>query len=236
MSYNYFLRSMNSFIGGIINTSKRFYVRLDNIRRIANYLRTHDIKKLHLGAGSNILEGWCNTDINPDIKTGIFLDASKKFPFADCVFDYIFSEHMIEHLEFRKGINMLKECFRVLKPGGKLRVSTPNLQYLIELYNPKKTEIQRREIIRIVNMVFPDIKIYEDVFVINNFFRNWGHKFIYDYKLFKELMEKNGFVNVVQCDVKKSNDENFRNIEAHGKFISEEINKLQTFIVEGAKI
>lgn len=235
MKNNYFLRSAVYFARHVKEILIRIYVWPVNRLRIFNYLKNNNIKKLHLGAGSNILEGWCNTDINPDIKTGVFLDATKRFPFNDNVFDYIFSEHMIEHIDIRKGIFLLKECYRVLKPGGKIRISTPNLKYLIDLYNPQKNEIQLREIKRVVDMVYPDFKIYQDSFVINNFFRNWGHKFIYDYKLLKELLEKSGFMHAVACEVKKSEDKNFQNLEAHGRFISEEINRLQTFIIEAEK-
>lgn len=236
MEKNVFLRKIYYFAKGVIDTLKSFYVRLNSYWRIKNYFKNHNIKKLHLGAGTNILEGWCNTDIIPNLKIGVFLDARKKFPFKDNSFDYIFSEHMIEHLKLRDGIHLIKECFRVLKPGGKLRISTPSLGYLIELYNPEKNEIQKSEIMRIVDMVFSDIKIYQDTFVINNFFRNWGHKFIYDYKVLCELMKREGFANTRQCQVKESSDKNLQNLEAHGKFISEEINKLQTFIIEGEKL
>ena len=56
-----------------------------------------------------------------------------------------------------------------------------------------------------------------------------------DYKLLKELMERAGFKNVKECQVGKSDDVNLQNLEAHGKFIGEEIAKLQTFVVEGTK-
>lgn len=235
MNYKNFLRDAYSYFELIKGTLTGFYVRLANDGRIASYLSAHEVKKLHLGAGGNILQGWCNTDIYPDIKTGVFLDITKKFPFLDNTFDYIFSEHTMEHIELRRGIKSLEECFRVLKPGGKLRIAMPNLGYLIDLYRSDKTEIQLKEIKRVVDMVYPDIKIYQDSFVINNFFKNWGHKFIYDYKLLKELMERSGFKNVIQCQVGESNDKNLQKLEAHGKFIGEEIAKLQTFVVEGTK-
>lgn len=235
MKHSYFLRSAVYFIRQIKEILIRIYIAPVNRLRIFNYLKNHNVRKLHLGAGGNILKDWLNTDINPDVKTGVYLNAAKKFPFRDNTFDYIFSEHLIEHLDIRKGIFSLKECFRVLKPRGKIRISTPNLKYLIELYNPEKTEIQLQEIKRIVDMVYPDLKIYQDIFVINNFFRSWGHKFIYDHKLLKELLEKTGFADAVSCEIKKSYDENLQNLEAHGKFISEEINRLQTFIIEAKK-
>ena len=228
-------RKLKHFLLFVLNAVRRTCVKVTNGNRITSYLRSYQIRKLHIGSGMNILKNWCNTDINPSIKQGIFLDARKRFPFDDCTFDYIFSEHLIEHLEYREGIRMFRECFRILKPGGKIRTATPDLRYLVELYNPEKTEIQKREIARIVDTYFSDIGIYQDVFVINNFFRNFGHKFIYDYKILHETMRKTGFINIILCNAGESSDKNLRSLESHGKYITDEINKLQTFVVEGMK-
>ena len=62
------------------------------------YLGSHSICSLQIGTGENPLPGWLNTDLEPTSSTVIFLDALAKFPFEDQVFDYIFSEHMIEHI------------------------------------------------------------------------------------------------------------------------------------------
>ncbi len=235
MKHNYFLRQLYYVNVSLTNTFAAWYVRLGNAGRVAHYLTTHPIKKLHLGAGGNLLPGWCNTDIVPDLKTGVYLNITRHFPFASGSFEYVFSEHTIEHISLRQGIAMLQECFRVLKPKGRVRIATPDLKFLIEMYNQEKTDLQKREITRIVDMVFPDVNLYYDSFVINNFFRNWGHQFIYDYKVLKALLERVGFTQVTLCQVAESADENLRGLEAHGKFISPESNKLQTFVVEAVK-
>ena len=218
----------------ILKAFKKRVLTLVCLKRIRNYLESHQIRKLQIGSGENILEGWFNTDIYTNKKVS-FLDATEQFPFDDGIFDYIFTEHLIEHLEYRKGIQMLRECLRVLKPRGKIRIATPDLRYLIELYNPEKTEVQKHEITRIVNAYFSDIGIYQDTFIINNFFRNWGHKFIYDYKVLQETMNRIGFINITHYKVGESEDKNLRGIESHGQAIPDEINKLQTFVVEGTK-
>ena len=64
----------------------------------------------------------------------MYLDATQTFPLPDCSFDYIFSEHMIEHVTYQNGKRMILECYRVLKPGGLLRISTPDLSFLVDLY------------------------------------------------------------------------------------------------------
>lgn len=86
-------------------------------------------------------------DINAqDFKlTGVnFLkhDVTHPLPYPDNYFDYAFSIEGIEH--FETPFLFIKELCRVLKPGGKLYISTPNtfsidarLKYLISGYYPR---------------------------------------------------------------------------------------------------
>lgn len=218
----------------ILISLKRAQSRLVRGGKINHYFTSHEIRKLQIGSGKNFLEGWLNSDITPDSKS-VFLDATKRFPFADSSFDYIFCEHLIEHLEYREGVRMLRECFRILKPGGKICIATPDIHFLIELYNPKKTALQKKYISWAVNSFLPQAGSKEDVFVINNFFRSWGHKFIYDFQLLRKTMENIGFTEVSQQEPGKSGDSNLRNLESHGKEIGNEFNLMETFVAEGKK-
>jgi predicted SAM-dependent methyltransferase len=142
----------------------------------------------------------------------------KHFPLEGNTFDYIFAEEVIEHLIFREGRQMLLECFRILKPGGKIRLTTPDLNFLVSLYHPEKTELQKRYISHIIKCHLPDLKeIYprQEVFVINNNFRAWGHKFIYDYDTLSYAMSKIGFVDIKRYSIRESDDENLRGLESH---------------------
>jgi len=212
------------------------FIRPAKIRR---YLESHEVLKLQIGSGPNLLMGWLNTDIRLGLRSGggsyVFLDATKRLPFQDETFDYVFCEHLIEHMGYGEARGMLRECLRVLKPGGKIRISTPDMRFLMELYNPEKTELQKRYIIRAVSKSLPEIGIHEDVFVINNFFRAWGHEFIYDYKVLKGTLESAGFVGVERQEVGESGDRNFSGLESHGGVIGDEFNRLETLVVEGQK-
>jgi 2-polyprenyl-3-methyl-5-hydroxy-6-metoxy-1,4-benzoquinol methylase len=54
-------------------------------------------------------------------------DVSTGLPYADDTFDVVNSSEVIEHL--METENFLQECYRVLKPGGRIVISTPNLHY-----------------------------------------------------------------------------------------------------------
>ena len=53
---------------------------------------------------------------------------------------------MIEHITYPQGIFMMSECYRILKANGKIRISTPNLAFLIDLYNKDKSDLQQEYI------------------------------------------------------------------------------------------
>ncbi len=104
-----------------------------------DYLQTHDVRKLQIGAGGNELSGWLNTDIEPTDQEA-YLDATKPFPLPDNSMSYIFSEHVIEHLSYEDGLKMLTECYRTLKRGGKIRIATPSLLTYVQLFAAEKTD------------------------------------------------------------------------------------------------
>jgi SAM-dependent methyltransferase len=85
--------------------------------------------KLNLGPGSNWKRpGWTAMDCYK--KCDVNIDFRKKgpFPFEDNTISIIFTSHMLEHMDNESGINIANECYRVLKPGGILRVVVPDLE------------------------------------------------------------------------------------------------------------
>lgn len=202
--------------------------------QIKRYLASHQILKLHLGCGRNLLNGWLNTDLKIGREI-VFVDAFQRMPFPDGTFHYVFSEHMIEHLNYFSGRRFLKDCFRILKPGGKLRIATPDIQFLIELYRPEKTDLQQRYIAWASAHFFGSDNFAQDTFVINNFFRAWGHAFIYDFKVLAQGLSLAGFVEIKRCPVSQSDDTHLEKLESHGRTIGEEFNRLETLVVEALK-
>ena len=212
--------------------------KLSPVRRrtIQRYLQRHSTRKLHLGAGGNIHEGWLNTDIERTSAGVVYLDATQPFPLPGKQFDYVYSEHVIEHVPYLAGVHMLSECFRVLKPGGQIRLATPNLAVLLELYTDPKSEIQKRYIQWAVNTWIPEIGIYEPCFVINNAFRNWGHQFLYDQPTLEAVLWNVGFEEVRRYAMGESDDLTFENLERHGIAVgNEEMTAYETLVVEARR-
>jgi predicted SAM-dependent methyltransferase len=232
-----------SLVRGIRRGIRRAKWLVDRPHLIKSYLDSNSLRKLQIGAWTHVLEGWLNTDcLLPPGKRVLFLDAAQRFPFENCTFDYIFSEHQIEHISYREGVFMISECFRVLKPGGKLRISTPDLKFYVNLAVPNKSAFQI-EYIKWVTDAFirtgfhrakeyiPPQGVYIESFVINDIFLNYDHKFIYDRETLKSLMEEVGFINITNYRPGESDDENLRNIESCTKGMA----YMGTMVLEGKR-
>jgi predicted SAM-dependent methyltransferase len=203
---------------------------------IARYLRTHQVKKLQIGTSNNILDGWLNTDSFLNHPPIVYLNATASFPFDANTFDYVMAEHMIEHIEYDEGQMMLRECYRVLKPGGRARFSTPDVGILLALHAKTKTEAQSRYVDWIVATLLPEIRECKDVFVINNAFHSWGHRFLYDRDTLELALSSAGFREIRFYEAGDSEDPNLQKLESHGREIhAEDINQFETIVVEGCK-
>jgi predicted SAM-dependent methyltransferase len=83
--------------------------------------------KLDLGCGTNCKNGFTGVDIVSTLKPNIRQDLNKiPYPFKDNSIDYIYTSQTLEHLSIPCDI-FLKECYRILKPDGKLELITPNM-------------------------------------------------------------------------------------------------------------
>ena len=97
------------------------------------------MKKLNLGCGSDIREGYVNIDLYND-KADLQCDVTA-LPYEDSSIDEIFASHIIEHFDFQQSWAVLAEWYRVLKPGGMLKIETPDFfescKLFVELGSPR---------------------------------------------------------------------------------------------------
>ena len=119
------------------------YTKVSSPGSIQQYLDSTKVRKLQLGAGANNLKGWLNTDIIPS-GDQVFLDATERFPLPDASFQFVFAEHVVEHITYEQAVGMLQECRRVMAPGAKIRLVTPNLERFLSLFNENKTQEQTK--------------------------------------------------------------------------------------------
>jgi predicted SAM-dependent methyltransferase len=211
-------------------------------RRITEYVETHQVRKLQIGTGPNPLPGWLNTDIAPDTyvehrATVVLLDATKPFPLDDMTFDYVFSEHQIEHIPEPAARLMVAECFRVLRPGGRVRIATPDLDAILSLHEGELDEPARHYVDWVMARFRPDIRSgNRRTHVINHMFMDHGHRFIYDQETLVAMLTDAGFADPARFPPGESVDEELRVLETHGRAIGDErVNSFETMVVEAVR-
>jgi predicted SAM-dependent methyltransferase len=162
-------------------------------RLITGYFAQHSVRKLHIGCGTFVLDGWLNTDLHPKQSSVVQLDATQPFPLPSNSVDVIYSQHMIEHVPYDGGLALLKEAHRVLKPGGLVRIATPDLQFLLNVYSRPEEPVHERYVVWSIERHIPNAPYVNRAFVFNNYFRDWGHSFIYDEPTLRTAMQMAGF-------------------------------------------
>jgi len=211
--------------------------RVGRQRQIDAYLRTHAVRRLQLGTGSNPHEGWLNTDVEDyrGANEVIYLDIRKRLPLPDDSIDVVFSEHSIEHIGYAEGLHCLREGHRVLRSGGRIRVATPSLRRLARLYDTDLTDLQQRYLRWSTDVFIEHADVPLPGFVVNNMLRNFGHRFVYDDQTLRHALETAGFVDVTEWPVGESDDPALVGLERHMRSAAE-FNAYETVVLEARKV
>jgi len=90
--------------------------------------------KLNLGCGLDRRQGYVNIDKRKEVQPDLVLDLEDgKLPFPDSSCSEILAHDVLEHLSWRKVRALLRECLRVLEPGGVLKLRVPDLELIYKL-------------------------------------------------------------------------------------------------------
>jgi predicted SAM-dependent methyltransferase len=162
--------------------------------------RISAVTRLHVGSGPQILEGWINIDNVQYPGVDQVLDVTQGLPFADVSF--VFAEHFIEHLAYPDALALLRECRRVLRDDGILRLSTPNLDWVWVTH---------------YRLGMSDTEEVQACFALNRAFRGWGHQFLYNERTLRATLADAGFGDVVRREYGESTHAELRGLERHEK-------------------
>lgn len=134
---------------------------------------------LNLGSGGAHIIGWQNIDIvKTEGVTDIVCDLTHCIPFANDSCQLIYSEHLLEHFDVKQGVDFLHECWRVLIPGGTIRISVPDVWQVVN-------ELNELDVNLLVKM-FPELTaMYKPhhpsaASYLSAYFYGYGHKHCYD--------------------------------------------------------
>lgn len=172
-----------------------------------------DVVKVNLGCGPSGINGWINYDWGmlpllskmPWIRRILIrfkllsknymvdwapiklVNIRRRLPLDNESVDHIYCSHVLEHFEKWETENLLKECRRVLKRDGCLRIVLPDLKRMIDQYHDAD-------------------EFCREFYGFNKDQKTWsrrlirGHQWMYDEKSVSEVLEKAGFKKVKITD------------------------------------
>lgn len=159
--------------------------------------------KVHLGCGPYIKPGWVNIDLTehlpeiaPDAQPGtmfINYDLRLGLPLSEASVEMIYSSHFFEHLEYKHGLRLLRDCYRALRPGGLFRISLPDFKGSFEAY--LRADEKHFDLINIRDAL-PEIEPGTETLVDHiNFgvYQHGEHKCIYDEEKIITVLKNIGF-------------------------------------------
>lgn len=200
--------------------------------------------KVNLGCGIHVIEGggWVNCDnsilaklrksplwfvavwmidrgILPEIYRNYplvkIVDIRKKLPFNDNSVDYIYCSQVVEHLYLYDLGRFISECVRVLKPGGVMRILTPDLNKTINLYlKLENTTFEKNDFLK--------TRLMADHFNLVFYPRSWvlhekrsmivrimdavpeQHKYIFDFDSLYSVLKNSGFNKIAEVATQES--------------------------------
>jgi predicted SAM-dependent methyltransferase len=89
---------------------------------------------LNLGCGTKFHPEWVNIDFVSTGEGVIAHNLLQGVPMPDNKFEAVYHSHVLEHFPRDKGFEFIKECYRVLKPGGVIRIAIPDLEQIARNY------------------------------------------------------------------------------------------------------
>ena len=150
--------------------------------------------RLNIGSGKAPFAGWINLDLDPDPTVDLVWDITDGLPFPDGSCALIYSEHFLEHIPLPQAIAFLKECRRVLQPGGMVRVGMPLVAEPVRRYY----ENTWKEAPWLQKYGYTWIATRAEF--INICFREWGHQWLYDEEELTRRLKEAGFLTVYPAE------------------------------------
>ena len=144
--------------------------------------------KLHLGCGNKVLEGFINIDIRPNEGVDIIDDIGILHNIEKASAELIYCCHVLEHFNRFEYKEVLRRWYEVLKEGGVLRLSVPDLEKVFEQYK-NGTSLKKLLGFLYGGQTYP---------------QNY-HYIGFDFISLKEDLEAIGFKNVKLWDWKQTN-------------------------------
>ena len=143
---------------------------------------------LNIGCGPKGMRSanWVNIDAIKGRGVDYAIDLTRKLPFPAGTFDGVFCEHVIEHFSATEIPGLLRETWRIMKPGAALRIIVHDGRWIMETYLNDPASLVKRRLGSPAEGTAMQ--------AVNSFFRQrYEHQFIYDYETIEQVLLNAGF-------------------------------------------
>jgi len=141
--------------------------------------------RLHLGCGNVHVSGFVNVDTEPSPAVDVLDDVKRLQHFRDRSAAMIYACHVLEHFSHTEVPLVLRRWCEVLKPGGELRVSVPDMDEIVRIYLKNWQHFQTPPNTPWIGLIYGgQVSEYD--------YHKTGFNFVY----LKQLLVQAGFVDV----------------------------------------
>ena len=191
--------------------------------------------KVNIGCGKTIAPGWINYDIslfmglsrNKLIRRLLFAfkliskqkyqtfwpsniirrDVRKGVPLLNESVDFVYSSHFLEHLTHVEASKLIKDCYRILKPGGWIRLVCPDLRLFARKYLEGDISyplFHASNKARLSQGFIESLSLVDSRSILEKFFSpGFSHSYMYDFDSIANLLSESGFRVINECSFRK---------------------------------
>lgn len=166
--------------------------------------------RINVGGAGHPLSGWINTDVS--WRAPHYLDLAKPWPIPAGTVAAIYGDNVIEHLPLEVGRVALRHAFTALRPGGWIRLATPDAERTARAYldDPALTDSHLARHRR------AGYTVDHSVDMLRVTFAEAGHHlgYIYDFESLSAELAGAGFTDVTRREAGEVGNEVFEQLES----------------------
>jgi len=144
-------------------------------------------------------------------------EITRGLPFPNTTVPAIFSSHFFEHITKTEAQALVQECYRVMKPGGIIRICVPSLEESVKKIEMAVEQYRSGNVAPIQKFVTYDVSGF------NNNYSN--HRHMYNFLEMKQLLEEAGFQNITEYAFGKGNIANVGQLDTREGLFVEAVKK-----------
>lgn len=195
-----------------------------NKARLRRQLSTFD--RVNAGCGDLFVENWLNIGLfsNRWIPYGtlkkvgpayaMHFDLTETPPLKPNNVKFLYSSHFIEHLSFAQAFDFLKWCNSIMREGGVIRLTTPDLELWIKKYYENDLTFFKN--FYQIESSYPDLTTKGEILVGQ--IQGWTHQWLYDCSSLEDILKRAGFRDITRKEAFESSIPDIAKLEPCSEF------------------